>query len=109
MRIVMDDFFKNLTKTLNKAKANFEKYIWPNVNTLQIPSEVKTEVTRLPMSIQDEFYLTYDRRLTQYKRRRNVGLFFFIKAATKERTEIAEFVTDQSPEVLHQTLLGMFA
>ncbi|MEM8610691.1 MAG: cofactor assembly of complex C subunit B [Cyanobacteria bacterium P01_H01_bin.105] len=37
-----------------------------------------------------------------------VGLFFFIKAATKDRTEIAEFVTDQSSEVLHQKLLNYF-
>lgn len=37
-----------------------------------------------------------------------VGLFFFIKAATKDRTEIAEFVTDQSPERLYQNLLSYF-
>lgn len=37
-----------------------------------------------------------------------VGLFFFIKAATKDRTEIAEFLTDQSPETLHQKLLDYF-
>ena len=37
-----------------------------------------------------------------------VGLFFFIKAATKDRTEIAEFSIDQPPEVLHQKLLDYF-
>lgn len=37
-----------------------------------------------------------------------VGLFFFIKAATKDRTEIAEFAIDQSSEALHQTLLDYF-
>ena len=37
-----------------------------------------------------------------------VGLFFFIKAATKDRTEIAEFSIDQPPEVLHQRLLDYF-
>lgn len=34
-----------------------------------------------------------------------VGLFFFIKAATKDRTEIAEILTDQTPDVLHQNML----
>lgn len=34
-----------------------------------------------------------------------VGLFFFIKAATKDRTEIVEFSSDQSSEVLHQQLI----
>lgn len=37
-----------------------------------------------------------------------VGLFFFIKAATKDRTQIAEFSTVQSSEALHQTLLDYF-
>ncbi|MBT9316416.1 cofactor assembly of complex C subunit B [Leptothoe spongobia] len=37
-----------------------------------------------------------------------VGLFFFIKASTKDRTEIAEFSSDQSPEVLHQRLIDYF-
>ncbi|ESA32311.1 hypothetical protein N836_27360 [Leptolyngbya sp. Heron Island J] len=37
-----------------------------------------------------------------------VGLFFFIKAATKDRTEVAEFLTEQSPDVLHQKLLNYF-
>ncbi|MEM7062079.1 MAG: cofactor assembly of complex C subunit B [Cyanobacteria bacterium P01_B01_bin.77] len=37
-----------------------------------------------------------------------VGLFFFIKASTKERTQIAEFTTEQSSEALHQTLLDYF-
>ncbi len=37
-----------------------------------------------------------------------VGLFFFIKAATKDRTEVAEFLTEQSPDVLHQKLLDYF-
>ena len=37
-----------------------------------------------------------------------VGLFFFIKAATKDRTQIAEFATDQSSEVLRQKLLDYF-
>ena len=37
-----------------------------------------------------------------------VGLFFFIKASTKDRTEIAEFAIDQPPEVLHQKLLDYF-
>ncbi|MEM6254540.1 MAG: cofactor assembly of complex C subunit B [Cyanobacteria bacterium P01_D01_bin.156] len=34
-----------------------------------------------------------------------VGLFFFIKAATKDRTEIAEFSTGQTLEALRQTML----
>ncbi len=37
-----------------------------------------------------------------------VGLFFFMKAATKDRTEVAEFVTKQSSDVLHQRLLDYF-
>ena len=37
-----------------------------------------------------------------------VGLFFFIKAATKDRTEVAEFSSEQSSEVLHQKLLDYF-
>ncbi len=34
-----------------------------------------------------------------------IGLFFFIKAATKDRTELAEFSTDQTSEVLHKNML----
>ncbi len=37
-----------------------------------------------------------------------VGLFFFMKAATKDRTEVAEFLTKQSSDVLHQRLLDYF-
>ena len=37
-----------------------------------------------------------------------VGLFFFMKAATKDRTEVAEFSTDQSPDTLRQKLLDYF-
>lgn len=37
-----------------------------------------------------------------------VGLFFFIKAATKDRTEVAEFLIEQSPDVLRQKLLDYF-
>ena len=37
-----------------------------------------------------------------------VGLFFFIKAATKDRTEVAEFLTEQSPDVLRQKILDYF-
>ena len=37
-----------------------------------------------------------------------VGLFFFMKAATKDRTEVAEFSTDQSPGILRQKLLDYF-
>ncbi|MEO0540014.1 MAG: cofactor assembly of complex C subunit B [Cyanobacteria bacterium P01_A01_bin.105] len=34
-----------------------------------------------------------------------VGLFFFIRAATKDRTKVAEFRADQSPETLRLTVL----
>ncbi len=37
-----------------------------------------------------------------------VGLFFFIKAATKDRTEVTELLTEQSPDVLRQKLLDYF-
>ncbi|NEQ55868.1 MAG: cofactor assembly of complex C subunit B [Leptolyngbya sp. SIO3F4] len=37
-----------------------------------------------------------------------VGLFFFIKASTKDRTEVAEFSSDKSSEVLHQQLIAYF-
>lgn len=37
-----------------------------------------------------------------------VGLFFFIKAATKDRTEVAEFSSEQSSDVLHHKLLDYF-
>lgn len=37
-----------------------------------------------------------------------VGLFFFIKASTKDRTEIAEFLIDQSSEALQPKLLDYF-
>ncbi|MEL6332419.1 MAG: cofactor assembly of complex C subunit B [Cyanobacteria bacterium J06626_26] len=37
-----------------------------------------------------------------------VGLFFFMKAATKDRTEVAEFSTEQPPGVLNEKLLDYF-
>ncbi|MEM9264368.1 MAG: cofactor assembly of complex C subunit B [Cyanobacteria bacterium P01_F01_bin.13] len=37
-----------------------------------------------------------------------VGLLFFIKASTKDRTEIAEFTTTQSTDLLHQKLVDYF-
>ncbi|MEM7793592.1 MAG: cofactor assembly of complex C subunit B [Cyanobacteria bacterium P01_C01_bin.118] len=37
-----------------------------------------------------------------------VGLFFFIKASTKDRTEVAEFLSQQSSETLHQKILDYF-
>ncbi|MEA5465311.1 cofactor assembly of complex C subunit B [Leptothoe sp. PORK10 BA2] len=37
-----------------------------------------------------------------------VGLFFFMKAATKDRTEVAEFLAEQSPDLLRQKLLDYF-
>ncbi|MGD1853869.1 MAG: cofactor assembly of complex C subunit B [Leptolyngbyaceae cyanobacterium] len=37
-----------------------------------------------------------------------VGLFFFIKAATKDRTEVAEFSSELPLDVLHQKLLDYF-
>ena len=37
-----------------------------------------------------------------------VGLFFFIKAATKDRTEVAEFAVGQSPSALHPKLIEYF-
>ena len=37
-----------------------------------------------------------------------VGLFFFIKASTKDRTEVAEFSSELTFEALHQTLIDYF-
>ena len=37
-----------------------------------------------------------------------VGLFFFIKASTKDRTEIAEFSTTQPADLVHQKLVDYF-
>lgn len=37
-----------------------------------------------------------------------IGLFFFIKAATKDRTQIAEFATTELAEPLHQAILEYF-
>ncbi|NEP62890.1 MAG: cofactor assembly of complex C subunit B [Symploca sp. SIO2G7] len=37
-----------------------------------------------------------------------VGLFFFIKAATKDRTEVAEFSTELASDRVHQALIDYF-